>query len=62
MELGFIICLSYLFFWTNYETTYVDFYYNNYIHVSYENKNDDQIVLILNHIIEMIEGEDMVVD
>ena len=54
--------LSYLFFWTHYETTYIDFYYNNYIPVSYENENDDQIVLISNYNIEMIEGEDMVVD
>ena len=49
-----------MFFWTHYETTYVDFYYNNYISVSYENENDDQIVLISN--VEMILGEDMFVD
>jgi hypothetical protein len=29
--------LSYLFFWTHYETTYVDFYYNNY------NKNQHKL-------------------
>jgi hypothetical protein len=51
-----------LFFWTHDETTYVDFYYNNYIPVSYENENNDQIVLISNENLEIFPGEDMVVD
>jgi hypothetical protein len=51
-----------LFFWTHYETTYIDFFYNNYIHVSYETKNDEEIAIITNKNMEMIEGEDMVVD
>ena len=54
--------LSYLFFWTHYETTYVDFYYNNYIPVSYENQNDNEIVYITNNNLEIFPGEDMVVD
>jgi len=28
---------SYLFFWTHYETTYIDFYYKDYFHIYYEN-------------------------
>ena len=54
--------LSYLFFWTHDETTYVDFYYNNYIPVSYENQNDNEIVYITNNNLEIFPGEDMVVD
>ena len=54
--------LSYLFFWTHYETTYVDFYYNNYFSFNYETEEDVQIASISNDNIEMIEGEDMVVD
>ena len=50
-----------MFFWTHYETTYIDFFYNNYIHVSYETKYDEQIAVITNKNMEMIEGEDMVV-
>ncbi len=51
-----------MFFWTHDETIYVDFYYNNYISVNYESEDDEQIVLISNENLEMIEGEDMVVD
>ena len=51
-----------MFFWTHYETTYIDFFYNNYIPVSYETKYDEEIAIITNENMEMIEGEDMVVD
>ncbi len=48
-----------MFFWTHYETTYIDFYYNNYISVGYETEIDYQIAIITNYNIEM---KDMVID
>ena len=41
--------LSYLFFWTHDETTYIDFYYNNYFYVNYNNDYSKEIAYISNY-------------
>jgi hypothetical protein len=40
--------LSYLFFWTHYETTYVDFYYNNYYYYSRDDNSTEEVLTITN--------------
>ena len=55
--------LSYLFFWTHYETTYVDFYYDNYNSYYFNNiTNEGVVAFISNENNEIIKGEDLVID
>ena len=38
-----------MFFWTHDETTYIDFYYNNYFYVNYNNDYSKEIAYITNY-------------
>ena len=57
---------NFLFFWKQSETTYIDFYYNNYVSYSFDIENidytDNYIAEITNDNSATIEGEDIIVD
>jgi len=54
---------SYLFFWTHYETTYIDFYYNNYNSIIIDDNKNELITCVTNkYNIEIFKDEDLIVD